>query len=179
MITNDKILFILFAGVTLIALLGTVDLFLAKPVTRARQKLETSPVKSFLVGLINILFWFVILVLWFVWTQYKGGPDIMVYVIGTALAILVLIGVIIPGVPGLAALAQLTGFRFNGSASSLGQDLRGGLLLVLACLTPYVGWFIFTPALLSTAIGAGLLTFFQREIKTPVVKDSSASVDHA
>jgi hypothetical protein len=39
----------------------------------------------------------------------------------------------------------------------------------LACLTPYVGWFIFTPALLCTAIGAGLLTFFQRKEKTSVI----------
>jgi hypothetical protein len=42
-------------------------------------------------------------------------------------------------------------------------------LLVLACLTPYVGWFIFTPALLCTAIGAGLLTFFQRKEKIPII----------
>jgi hypothetical protein len=167
MITNVSILYILFGGMTLTALLGTVDLFLPKPVTRARQKLETNPVRSFLVGLINILFWFVILVFWFVWTQYKGGPDMMVFVIGTPLWILLLIGVIVPGIPGLAALARLTGARFNGSASPLGQDLRGGLLLVLACLTPYVGWFIFTPALLSTAIGAGLLTFFQRKAAPP------------
>ena len=33
----------------------------------------------------------------------------MVYVIGTALAILLLIGLIIPGIPGLVALAHLTG----------------------------------------------------------------------
>ena len=171
MITTLTILYILFGGATLIALLGTVDLFLPKPVHRARQKLETSPVRSFLVGLINLLFWFVILVFWFVWTQYKGGPEAMGFVIGTALAILLLIGVIVPGVPGLAALAQLTGFRFNGSASPLGQDLRGGFLLVLACLTPYIGWFIFTPTLLSTAIGAGLLTFFQRTPKPPVMEE--------
>jgi hypothetical protein len=167
MITTVSILYILFGGMTLIALLGTIDLFLPKPVTRARQKLETNPVRSFLVGLINILFWFVILVFWFVWTQYKGGPEMMVFVIGTALAILLLIGVIVPGVPGLVALARLTGRHWNASASPLGQDLRGGLLLVLACLTPYVGWFIFTPALLSTAIGAGLLTFFQRKTVPP------------
>jgi hypothetical protein len=42
-------------------------------------------------------------------------------------------------------------------------------LLVLAGLTPYVGWFIFTPALLCTAIGAGLLTFFQHKEKTPII----------
>ncbi len=163
------ILYMLLWGITLIALIGTIGLFFPKPVTRARQKLESAPGKSFLVGLVNVIFWLVILVIWWEWTQYKGGPDIMVFVIGTALAILLLIGLVIPGIPGLVALAGLTGERWNSSSSPLGQDLRGGLLLVLACLTPYVGWFIFTPALLCTAIGAGLLTFFQRKEKIPVL----------
>jgi len=174
MLTAVTILYLLLGGVTLIALMGTIDLFLPKPVTRARQKLEVAPIKSFLVGLINMVFWFVLLVLWFVWTQYKGGPDVFVYVIGTALAILLLIGIIIPGIPGVVAMAGLTGSRWNASASPLGQDLRGGLLLVMACLTPYVGWFIFTPALLCTATGAGLQTFFQHKDKSPMVDDVPA-----
>jgi len=171
MLTTATIITIFFAGITLTALLGTIGLFLPKPVERARQKLEANPLKSFLVGLTNLIFWLAILVIWFVWTQNKGGPDIMIYLIGTAMAILLLVGLVIPGIPGLVALAGLTGARWNASASPLGQDLWGGLLLVLACLTPYVGWFIFTPALLSTAIGAGLLTFFQRKDKSPMVTE--------
>jgi len=165
---------LLLAGVTLIALIGTIDLFLPEPVTRARQKLEATPGRSFLVGLINMIFWMVLLVLWFEWTQYNGGPDIMIYLIGTAMGILIIIGLIIPGIPGVVALAGLTGKRWKASASPLGQDLRGGLLLVLACLTPYVGWFIFTPALLSTAIGAGLLTFFQRSPSRAIVDEKTS-----
>jgi hypothetical protein len=171
--TTISILYLLLAGLTIIALLGTVDLFLPKPVKRARQKLEASPGRSFLVGIINVVFWCVVLVLWFEWTRYNGGPDIMAYLIGSALVVLLLIGIIIPGVPGLVALAGLTGARWNASASPLGQDLRGGLLLVLACLTPYIGWFIFTPALLSTAVGAGLLTFFQRKTKPPAMQENN------
>ena len=68
-------------------------------------------------------------------------------------------------------MSYLTGRHWNASASALGQDLRGGLLLVLACMTPYIGWFIFAPALLCTAIGAGLLAFFQRKDKSPMVED--------
>ena len=169
MVTTDTIFYMLLGGVTLIALLATVDLFLPEPVARARQKLEAAPMRSFLVGFINLLFWCVILILWFIWTQYKGGPDVQIYVIGTALAFLLLIGIIIPGIPGVVAMVGLTGNRWNPSASPLGQDLRGGLLVLLACLTPYVGWFIFTPTLLCTAIGAGLLTFFQRKEKIPMV----------
>jgi hypothetical protein len=118
-----------------------------------------------------MIFWLVILVIWFEWTQANGGPDMMPYLIGTALGILLIFGLIIPGLPGLAALAGLTGERWNTSSSPLGQDLRGGLLLVLACLTPYVGWFIFTPALFCTAIGAGLLTFFRRKKDTPPMEN--------
>ena len=179
MMNTISILYILLGGITIIAMLGTFDLFFPKPVTRARQKLESAPGKSFLVGLVNVIFWLVVLVLWFEWTQANGGPDMMPYLIGTILVILLIIGLIIPGIPGLAALAGLTGQRWNAYSSPLGQNLRGGLLLVLSCLTPYVGWFIFTPALLCTAIGAGLLTFFQREKKTLVVKDSLTDVGHA
>jgi len=179
MMNTISILYILLGGITIIAMLGTFDLFFPKPVTRARQKLESAPGKSFLVGLVNVIFWLVVLVLWFEWTQANGGPDRMPYLIGTILVILLIIGLIIPGIPGLVALAGLTGQRWNAYSSPLGQNLRGGLLLVLSCLTPYVGWFIFTPALLCTAIGAGLLTFFQREKKTPVLNDSSTDVGHA
>jgi len=168
MLTPGTIISLLLGGLAIVALLATIDLFLPKPVERARQKLDFSPGRSFLVGMVNIIFWFVLLVLWFEWTQYKGGPGIMTYVIGTALGILLLIGLIIPGIPGLVAMAGLTGNRYKPSASPLGQDLRGGLLLLLACLTPYVGWFIFTPAILCAAVGAGLLTFFQRIPQPPV-----------
>jgi hypothetical protein len=163
--TSLTLLHILLGSLTFIALLGTIGLFLQKPVDRACQKLEHAPGRSFLVGLINLVFWVVILYLWFYWTQSNGGPNMMPYLIGTSLAVLLLIGLILPGVPGLVALARLIGKRWNGSGSLLEQDLRGGLILVLACLTPYVGWFIFAPALLITAIGAGLLTFFQRRPK--------------
>ena len=172
MTTIVTILYILLGGLAFIALLGTIGLVLPKPVERARQKLEASPGRCFLVGIINAVFWCVVLVLWFEWTQYNGGPDIMAYLIGSALVVLLMIGIIIPGVPGLVGLAGLTGARWNASASPLGQDLRGGLILVLACMTPYVGWFILTPALLSASIGAGLLTFFQRKAKPPALEEN-------
>jgi hypothetical protein len=159
--TINAIILILFGGSTSIALATTIDLFLPGPVERARRKLESSATRSFVAGLVNLVFWFVVLVLWFVWTQYNGGPNVMAYVIGTALAVLLLLAVIVPGLPGLVAVCQLIGERMGATESTLSKDIRGGLLLLLACLTPYVGWYIFTPAVVSTAVGAGLLTFFQ------------------
>jgi hypothetical protein len=48
------------------------------------------------------------------------------------------------------------------------SDLRGGLLLVLACLTPYIGWFVFTPFVLSLGLGASILALFQRKALSPM-----------
>jgi hypothetical protein len=163
MATINSALFVIFAGVTSIALLIAVDLILPKAVERTRQKLETSPMRCFVLGLINLLFWVAVLVIYFVWSQSNGGPDMVTYLIGTAMLILLLIAVIIPGIPALAAFAQIIGTRMGGEGSRLKVDARGGLLLVLAGLTPYVGWLVFTPVLVSTAVGAGLLTFFQRK----------------
>jgi hypothetical protein len=164
----NVILLVLFCGSTCLALVAVIDLFLPQPVERARQKLETSSIRCFWTGVVNLVFWFVILVLWFLWTQYKGGPEVLPYAIGTFLALLLLVAVIVPGLPGLVALCQLLGERMGGSDSTLARDIRGGLLLLLACLTPYVGWFVFTPAVIGTAIGAGLLAFFQPKPKQQV-----------
>jgi hypothetical protein len=59
--------------------------------------------------------------------------------------------------------AQLLGMRMGESKSPLRQGFLGGGLLVLACLTPYLGWFVFTPAMVCTSIGAGLLALFQHK----------------
>ena len=169
--TLHTFVLVLFCGGTSLALATVIDLFLPGPVERARQKLETASLRCFWTGVVNLVFWFVIVVLWFLWTQYKGGPEIMPYVIGTFLVLLLLVAVILPGLPGLVAIFRLLGERMGGPAYPLVCDLRGGLLLLLACLTPYVGWFVFTPALLCTAIGAGLLTFFQRKDQPPTVDE--------
>jgi hypothetical protein len=152
----------LFVGVTLIAMLTAIGLLLPLSVERARQKLELNTWKSFLVGLVNLIFWLVVVILFFVWTQANGGPQILAFVIALVLLILLFAAVIVPGIPALSALAQVLGARMGETKSPLRRDLRGGLLLVLACLTPYLGWFLFFPAILCTAIGAGLLALFLR-----------------
>jgi hypothetical protein len=40
--------------------------------------------------------------------------------------------------------------------------LRGGGLLLLACLTPYLGWFVFTPLALWISLGAAIQAVFRR-----------------
>ena len=157
------ILLAIFVGITLIATLAVINLLLPLRVEQIRQKLELSIGKSFLVGLINLVFWLLVAVLFVVWNQANGGAQVLVVLMVVVMLILFIAAIIVPGLPALSAVAQLLGMRMGESKSPLQSFLRGGLVLVLACLTPYIGWFIVTPAILCTAIGAGLLVLIQRK----------------
>lgn len=65
----------------------------------------------------------------------------------------------IPLLIGLNAAVQLIGHRLDELSRPVFTHLRGGGLLLLACLVPFVGWPIFTPLLGWASIGAviGLL----------------------
>jgi len=46
----------------------------------------------------------------------------------------------------------------------LSANLRGGLLLTLAGLTPFLGWYLFTPFALLTGLGAAIMTTFRQRM---------------
>jgi hypothetical protein len=162
------ILLVLLGGVTLIALLAALSLLLPIPVERARQKLEKSLGLSFLLGLVNIIFFSAIVGLCIYLAQLTGGgplasiPILLGGLILAALAVLTLFG--------LAAMTKLLGERMGTTKSPLWSDMRGGLLLILAGLAPYIGWYVFTPAVVCVSLGAAILALFQRKT-VPLLKE--------
>ncbi len=171
------ILLVLFGGVTLIALLVTVSLLLPISVESARKKMESNLLRSFLIGLVNFIFALALLtLLGYIITLFRQtegnmttinlgqiiGPGIFV-----VLGVLVALTVILFALRGLSALASLLGERIGKAKNPFLGELRGGLLLVLACLTPYIGWDIFTPFVLCVGLGASVLALFQRKTAPP------------
>ena len=71
---------------------------------------------------------------------------------------------------GLVAFANLLGSRIGDDSSSPFKiNLRGGVLLVLAGIAPYVGWLIFTPLVVWTGLGAAIQAFLpRRKVSVPV-----------
>lgn len=172
------VLLILFGGITLTALLVTVNLLVPVSVEAARKKIETSLVRSFLLGLVNLIFTLAMLaLLTFIITLFKQsdsngttinlgqiiGPGIFV-VIGVLVALSAFLFIL----RGLSALTSLVGGRIGAANSPFWSDVRGSLLVTLACLTPYIGWFIFTPFVLCVALGASVQTLIQKKLKAPV-----------
>jgi len=67
---------------------------------------------------------------------------------------------------GLSAFIQILGNRLFPEFSPLKKDIRAGSVFLLASLLPFVGWFLLFPYTISLAVGAVMITLFQREKKT-------------
>lgn len=161
------ILLVLASGLGLVAMLYAIDLLMPGPVEKARSVLESSLGKSFLLGLVNILFSAVIAFLLLCGAQLlhnqgSGGTAILSGILAV-LAVLIVLAIAILALNGLVSLASLLGTRMTKSRPSIRGELWGGVLLVLASLTPYLGWFIFAPAVISMGVGATILSLLQRK----------------
>lgn len=154
------LILILGGGATLIALLAAINIMLPVPLGRARRALENSLVRPFLLGLVNFLFCASIVAL-----LGSGAGRFQGSVLGPILfflALLILLALAVFAVFGLAAVAGMLGERMGEAKNPLSADLRGGLLLTLAGLAPFFGWYLFTPFALLTGLGAAIMAAFQR-----------------
>jgi hypothetical protein len=165
------VLLVLFAGVTAIALLAAIHLLFPRPVENARQQVDGPLARPFLLGLVNILFFVLVGV-----ELFSLADWIRVQALGflgavlVALALIALAGLAVLALNGLSALASLAGLRIGKAGTPFLGDLRGGLLLVLACATPFAGWYFFTPVLVCLGVGASIMAFFQARRAARAVK---------
>jgi hypothetical protein len=160
---NDFGIFILFlfGGIGLTSIFILINLLFPAPVSRAGAVLEVALGRSLLLGFINILFVGVVdgIVIWL--TQLLKQPLLNgILVILAALLTLIAMMLIFLG---LASLTDLLGRRMGGSKNETYANLRGGLLLVLAGFTPFIGWFALAPLVLMTCLGAAIQTVFRRK----------------
>jgi hypothetical protein len=157
------ILFVLFGGITLITLLAALGLILPGATTRTKAVLDASLGRAFIIGLVNLAF-FLILFLLLVSAGEWSGQGALSEILGV-LGILIVLTLTVFALAGLAGLARLLGERIGEAKSAFRGDLRGGLVLVLAGLAPFVGWYLFTPFILATALGASILALFRKKSK--------------
>ena len=155
------LLIILFGGAGLISILTIINLLMPIPVERTRTILEINMGRSLLLGLVNFSFAAVVGIVLALPARIGGiMAGIFVFLIGIlALAVAALT------LFGLVSLTSLLGNRIGEAKSPVTTHIRGSVLLVLACLTPYLGWFIFTPLVLWTAFGATIQTLFRKKEK--------------
>lgn len=159
-----------FSAVALIALFITLATLFPRQVERTRRAADTNPGRSFVVGLVNLLFFGAVATGFAAINESVGGNVFMV----PALIILALLTIAMT--LGLAAMAWLTGQRLHPKPEVWRQVMWGGLVLTLGSLTPFLGWFGLFPYLGITGLGAFILGWFRR--KTPPEIEESQGTHH-
>lgn len=151
----QNLLVILFAGLSLIALVASLILMrglFPTQVARVRQTLETNWKRSFWIGLGNTVL--ITLIVMGLGSLSEGAPVFFILAFGIYGAFLV--GLLY----GLSALVRVLGERLFPDQPPAKQDIKGGAIFVLASLLPGAGWFILFPYGISLAVGAVMITLF-------------------
>lgn len=169
--TLGTILIIIGSVVTLVTLFTVLSLLIPGTADRIRTVMLEHPTRSFLVGLVNFFFSAAVAGLL---AQLVGKVRGLESVFAI-LAFLILGWLIVPALAGAAGIVSLLRERMGaGGQNKVRVTMWASLLLVLAGLVPFVGWFVFTPIALLTGLGAALFALFRRErpqgIITPTTK---------
>ena len=180
--TVNSIFFLVFCGITLVALLIVLNLLLPGRVERIKGKLEGHYVRSFVIGLtvlglslaILLLFAYVINLPVFKtkgenW-QYVNAGQMPLPGIFTFLLILLALGLACISAIGLAALANSLGLRIGKTNTSINPNFAGATLVVLSGLAPFLGWFIFAPIAVCIGFGSTVQAIFQHKTTPKVVE---------
>ena len=127
-------------------------------VQNVQTTLEENWKRSFWIGLANT-----VLITIFVFGLASLGKNFAVfYFPAFAIYGAYLIGLLF----GLSAFIQILGDRLFPDLPPVKKDIRSGAVFLLASLLPFVGWFLLFPYSISLAVGAVMITAFQREKKT-------------
>lgn len=160
------------AGIgSLAAYLAIVAFLLPGFTGRAQRALEMMPGRSFAVGLVNWIFFSIIAALTVAIGGALGGLQGLFNLFALAIALALLAATSV----GLAALVNLLRGRFTPLTTGTPFPTAKGtfwtaVLLLVAGLSPVVGWFILTPAALATSLGAVVIALVLRP--KPVIREA-------
>ena len=134
--------------------------FFSNRITKTQRIINQTPGRSFWVGLVNFLFFGVIVMVLFAISE--NAENLVRFVlIPPAVAITAGLAVILSF--GLTGMVNTVGERIFPDQSAWRKTLWGTVLLAFACALPFVGWFLLLPYTGLTGFGAVILSFFQRE----------------
>jgi hypothetical protein len=138
----------------LFGLFSSVAALFPRNVWLAQRAAEESPGRSLLLGAVNTAF----------------VLAVSLPALASQVPVLTVLGVIVlaAGASGLAiglsGVATMVGRRLSPRASGLAGILTGTVVLALASATPFLGWFVFLPAIICLGMGAFVLGWFRRRV---------------
>lgn len=146
------IIIILFSWGTLAALLVLLPALLPGRVARAQQLVQNRPGRSFVIGLVNALFFGVLILI------FSQGGDL-----GSLIALMILLVLLAVTAVGLAGINQIVQGRLYPNDGGVKVGLKTAVLLIAGGLVPLLGWLVLTPIMLLISLGAGIITLVRRK----------------
>jgi len=140
-------LVILICGVCITVLLVLVERLFPEIVGRVEELAVERHGRSVLLGFLNSLLLLALSIVVMLIGE-NVLPPLFGFLAGAILVVL-LIGLLL----GLAGMASLIGSTLKPDLDSWPKNLWGAAAMVLASLTPYLGWFLFFPYLLFRGFG--------------------------
>lgn len=150
------VLLVSLSGLCLVMLFTAIEAFFPDIIAATRYTSEDAHGRSFLIGLLNFVF-LALLMTWLGSLADRLGAGFLGY-IAIVFFVLLAIGLTF----GVSGMAGYIGLRIWPEDSSWKSTAKGGALLTLACLTPYIGWFGMLPYIAFRGLGAYLITLFER-----------------
>lgn len=149
----------LLLTITLAAYFLVFGALFSNRVAKTQQIIQQLPGRSFWVGLVNFLFFGVIVMLLLAISE-NAENVIRFILIPPAVVITAVLAIILSF--GLAGMANLVGERIFPDQSAWRKTLWGTVILAFACALPFVGWFLLLPYVSLTGLGSMIVGFFQK-----------------
>ena len=156
------ILITLISGFTLTFFLMLLVFLIPNRVERTRQVINRAPGRSFLIGFVNFLFFGVLAGI----LSDSGGE-------GGTLGGIILIALGSLSLMGLSGMVITLRERIYPelSGNGLKEGMKTAVLIIIASLTPFIGWFVLAPILLIIGLGGTITTLVRREKKESVISE--------
>ena len=159
------VLLVLFSGICLVALFSGLQVLFPRVVDQTQASADLFPGRSFVIGLVNVLFFGAI----------ATGFAALGNGLGTGIFLLpsfvILAGLGIGLSLGLTGMAVVIGERLLPEESQRRQTTWGSIVLILGSLTPVVGWFGFFLYVSAVGLGGFILGWFRRSQTDPAQED--------
>jgi len=155
---------IILLTISLTAFFLVIGAFFPKRIEKTQRVINQMPWRAFALGLVNFLFFGVILIVLFTVTDANANrvnSVVRVILLIPTLGLTALLTAILSF--GFAGMAGVLGERIFQESNQLRRSALGTMVLSFACALPFAGWFILLPCLGITGFGAVILGFFQRD----------------
>jgi hypothetical protein len=153
------LILIVFTFVSLVSFFLAIRLLFPFRTAVIQQAAEAMHARAFFLGLINGIF-FVALILGLITLADSTGASFLYF---PALCLFVML--IAALVYGLTGVVQLVGTRLAPEGNPHRKSILGSVVLILGCLTPFVGWFGLSVYVSFLGLGALIISFFKKETR--------------